>query len=224
MLVDPVRHEPADDVLAPPRLGADVVDPSAEMFQSSIMSWSSKIMASVRPTTASARPRASTIAVQPRVLLEVGGDVVGRLARDVGGAAASSCAVPSATDRRRRSDRRDDDQVRPFTRLLAEHPQAVGASASTPCWRGSRPGSRSCGGWWVAEARQLPNRTRSGPRLGRACGSCCRETANRRSAMRHAVEFHPVRGRAIPVRARGSRRGRSDGRARRTSGPRARAP
>ena len=45
MLVDPVRHHRADDVLVPPRLGTGLATHAAEVFQSSITSWSSKIMA-----------------------------------------------------------------------------------------------------------------------------------------------------------------------------------
>ena len=45
MLIDPVRNQTADDVLAPPRLLRISRTHESEMFQSSIMSWSSKIIA-----------------------------------------------------------------------------------------------------------------------------------------------------------------------------------
>ena len=45
VLVDPVRHERAGDARFPPRLLAHSCTQTQEMFQSSLTSWSSKIIA-----------------------------------------------------------------------------------------------------------------------------------------------------------------------------------
>ena len=166
VLVDPVRHQPADDVLAATTARRGCRRPtlarcsSRRSCRGRRRSWST-----ARPTAATARRPAST----PRGTAS--GTPRSRRRRrrapprDVGRRRSlRSCAVPSATGRRRRPDRRGRRSRcghslgcwpsirRPWAR-----------SASTPRWRGSRPGSRSCGGWCGAAARQLPNRTRSGP-------------------------------------------------------------
>ena len=138
--------------------------------------------------------RSPRFEVQVAVLLEVGGDVVGRLL-----VTSSAPLLHPALRLRRRVVGVDlipeaDDQVRPFTRLLAEHPQAVGAK------RIDAPLARVAPWFeimrWVvgrrrtAAAEQDTERAVAVERADRAVGE--RRTGDRPCG--RAVEFDPVRG------------------------------
>ena len=195
MLVDPVRHQPADDVLAPPRLGADVVDPRARdvpvVDHVVVVEDHGRRHDGQQPPLDVGGPG---FEVQVAVLLEVGGDVVGRLL-----VTSSTPPLHSALCFRRRVVGVDliaetDDQVRPFTRWLAEHPQAVGAEGVDAALTRVAPwfqivrwvvGSRG-----AAASEQDAERSVTVECADRAVGK--RRTDDRPGG--GAVEFHAVRG------------------------------
>ena len=230
VLVDPVRHQPADDVLAPPRLACGCRAPSSPRCSSRRScrgrrrSWRS-----ARPRTSSARSRASTTRGTASVLLEVGHDAVVELVAVGRAPAPDPVAHAAATDRRRTPGRRRARAGRATRSAAAsQHAQAVGAqrvdaAASSSCVGIERPRRFVRRG---GAARADEHRSGASSPVGsEACG--CVDGRQRRVGERPAtlaVEAHLVGGRACRVRGRRRSRGRSGGPRRRRCALGGRAP
>ena len=203
VLVDPVRHQPAD------RRGRShhgccrmSATHASEMFQSSIMSWSSKIIA-VGTTEKNQRSivRRPRLVVQPGVLLEVVDELGWREAVGSGCRRRDdrrSAPGPAVTSRRRRPDRRGTRRGRGHSSGgRIEHRSACARSASTPRPRSRARARSDHGGSCGAAVRHEPNRTR----LGRSSPS-----------VRITLGGSGLSGRATAPRRRGAPRTRRRGR------------
>ena len=165
VLVDPVRHEAADDAVVPPaRARASSVTQSIDVFQSSWTSWSSKIIAEGTVESSQRIVRlAPRLPVQPRVLLEVGD----RLARRHLGVAARAdeLAHVRARPRRRRPGRRAAAAraATPTGSLLGASAARARAARRPRGRRGARPCAASAAARAARQTRQEPKTIRARP-------------------------------------------------------------